>query len=122
MSHIVEIKTEVRDTAAIGAACRRLQIDEPAHGTATLFSGEATGAIVQLPGWKYPVVFDTTSGEARFDNFEGRWGKREELGKFLQMYAVEKCRLESRRKGHVVTEQTLSDGSIKLTVNVGGAV
>lgn len=122
MSHIVEIKTEVRDAAAIGAACRRLQIGQPTNGTATLFSGEATGAIVQLPGWKYPVVFDINSGEARFDDFEGRWGKREELGKFLQMYAVEKCRLESHRKGHAVTEQTLSDGSIKLTVNVGGAV
>lgn len=29
MSHIVEIKTEVRDEAAIGAACQRLQLEAP---------------------------------------------------------------------------------------------
>ena len=36
------------------------------------------------------------------------------------MYAVEKAKIEARRRGHVCTEQRLSDGSIKLTVNVGG--
>jgi len=40
---------------------------------------------------------------------------------FVQAYAVEKAKVECRRKGHTCTEQTLSDGSIKLTVNVGGA-
>jgi len=28
---------------------------------------------VKLPDWKYPVVFDTNSGEAKFDNYGGRW-------------------------------------------------
>jgi hypothetical protein len=32
----------------------------------------------------------------------------------------EKSRLEARRKGHTVTEQLLTDGSIKLTIQVGG--
>jgi hypothetical protein len=40
----------------------------------------------------------------------------------LQAYAVEKTKIEARRKGHAVTEQQLADGSIKLTVQVGGAV
>ena len=48
------------------------------------------------------------------------WGKQEELNRFLQSYAVEKTKIESRRQGHSVTEQTLEDGSIKLTVHVGG--
>ena len=36
------------------------------------------------------------------------------------MYAVEKARIEARRQGHSVTEQPLADGSIKLTIQVGG--
>jgi hypothetical protein len=121
MSHIVEIKTEVRDAVAIGSACQRLKLEAPTQGTAKLFSSSATGVIVKLPGWRYPVVFTTASGEAQFDNYNGRWGKQARLDQFLQAYAVEKARLEARRKGHTVTEQALADGSIKLTVSVGGA-
>jgi len=120
MSHIVEIKTEVRDEVAIGSACQRLKLDAPIRGTAKLFSSEATGVIVKLPDWRYPAVFDTQSGQAQFDNYGGRWGEQVHLDRFLQGYAVEKAKLEARRKGHSVTEQSLRDGSIKLTVTVGG--
>ena len=119
MSHVVEIHTEVRDQAAIHAACRRLNLPEPAHGTFRLFSGEATGLGVQLPDWRYPLVCDTASGQLRYDNYEGHWGEPAQLDRFLQAYAVEKARLEARRQGHTVTEQSLADGSIKLTIHVG---
>jgi hypothetical protein len=33
---------------------------------------------------------------------------------------VEKSKIEARRQGHSVTEAQLSDGSVKLTINVGG--
>ena len=122
MSHIVEIKTEVRDAVAIGSACQRLKLEAPTQGTAKLFSSSATGVIVKLPDWRYPVVFKTTSGEAQFDNYNGRWGEQVQLDRFLQAYAVEKAKLEARKKGHTVTEQSLADGAIKLTVTVGGAV
>ncbi len=121
MSHIVEIKTEVRDEVAIRSACRRLQLDAPTRGTAKLFSSEATGVIVNLPKWRYPAVFDTQSGQARFDNYGGHWGKQVHLDRFLQAYAVEKAKLEARKKGHTVTEHSQANGSIKLTVTVGGA-
>lgn len=120
MSHIVEIKTEVRDETAISAACRRLQLEAPTRGTVKLFSDSATGTIVKLPGWRYPAVFDTESGQARFDNYEGRWGEQGQLDRFLQGYAVEKTKIEARKKGHTITEQSQADGSIKLTVSVGG--
>jgi hypothetical protein len=73
MSHIVTIETRARDPVAIAAACRRLGLAEPARGTARLFSGEATGLLVQLPGWQYPAVIDVESGAIRFDNFQGLW-------------------------------------------------
>jgi hypothetical protein len=120
LSHIVEIKTEVRDAAAAGAACRRLGLEAPVRGSAQLFSGTVNGLIVKLPDWRYPAVFDTESGQARYDNFGGRWGSQAQLDRFLQAYAVERAKVEARRKGHGVTEQQLDDGSIKLTVQVEG--
>jgi hypothetical protein len=120
LSHIVSIKTEVRDHAAVGAACRRLSLPPPVAGTAQLFGGQAAGLIVRLPDWTYPAVIDTATGQVRYDNFNGAWGDESQLHHFLQAYAVEKARLEARKKGHRVTEQALPDGSIKLTIRVGG--
>jgi hypothetical protein len=120
LSHIVEIQTEVRDAAAIRAACQRLQLDSPVFGEAKLFSGLKTGWQVKLPDWRYPVVCDVNTGRIDYDNYGGHWGDQQNLDSFLQAYAVEKAKIESRRKGHSVTEQMLTDGSIKLTIQVGG--
>ncbi len=121
MSHIVSVKTKVRDPAALTTACARLNLPASVQGTARLYSGEATGLIVALPGWTYPVVIDTQTGEVRYDTFEGRWGDQRELDKLLQMYAIEKCRLAARQKGYAVTEQQLPDGSVKLQILVEGS-
>ena len=42
---------------------------------------------------------------------------------FLEVYSVvvEKAAIEARKRGHSVVEQALADGSIKLTIRVGGA-
>ena len=122
MSHIVTVKTQIQDPAALAAACRRLGLSEPTRGTARLYSGEATGLIVHLPDWRYPAVVDTAAGQIRYDNFNGIWGPQCELDRLLQAYAVEKTRIEARKAGHSITEQTLGDGAIKLTVHVGGAI
>ena len=71
MSHIVTVKTEVRDHTAVAAACRRLALPEPVQGTAQLYSGQASGLLVHLPDWLYPVVIDTASGTIRYDNYGG---------------------------------------------------
>jgi hypothetical protein len=120
MSHLVQIQTEVRDTAAVRAACQRLGLAEPNQGTTRLFSGEVTGLAVHLPNWTYPVVCDTSSGQVKFDNFGGRWGDKRHLDRFLQMYAVEKAKIEAHRRGHSVTETAQNDGSVKLVIQVNG--
>ena len=120
MSHIVQIQTEVRDPVAIRAACGRLSLAEPVLGETQLFSRSVTGWAVRLPGWRYPVVCDVASAKIAYDNYEGRWGDPKELGRLLQGYAVEKARIEARLKGHTVVEQSLADGSIKLTIQIGG--
>ena len=119
MSHIVTVATKLRDPTAVAAACQRLKLPAPVQGKAQLFSGEAVGLIVQLPGWQYPTVIDTATGEVRYDNYGGAWGEQKELDRFLQAYAVEKCRLEARAKGLAISETQLQDGSIKLSIQEG---
>ena len=121
MSHIVEIQTEVRDPVALQAACDRIGVPAAVHGEARLFNALASGWIVQLKDWRYPAVFDTDTGSVAYDNFGGRWGEQSRLDQLLQAYAVERAKIEARRQGHSVSEQQLADGSIKLTVSVGGA-
>jgi hypothetical protein len=120
LSHIVTIETQVRDLAAVAAACRRLGLAEPVMGTARLFEGEASGLLVRLPGWTYPAVVEAATGRIHYDNFEGGWGDPAHLGRFVQAYSLEKATIEARRRGHSVSERALADGSVKLTVKVGG--
>ena len=116
MSHIVTIETRIHDSAALTAACRRLGLTEPVHGNVRLFSEEASGMSVKLPGWQYPVVINTDAGLIKYDNYGGRWGNQRELEKLLQMYAVEKTKLEARKQGHCVYEQAREDGSIMIRI------
>jgi hypothetical protein len=119
MSHLVTIEARVRDLAAIAAACQRLGLAQPVQGTAQLYSGEASGLLLQLPGWQYPAVIDPPSGVVRYDNYQGAWGAQAQLDRFLQAYAVEMAKLQARKQGYQVSEQTLSDGSIKVQILTG---
>ena len=110
------IRTQAKDAQAIANACQRLGLAAPEIGTAKLFDGEATGLLVKLPGWLYPLVIDTATGEIRFDNYGGQWGDPQQLDRFKQAYAIEKTRIEAARKGHRLTEQKQPDGSVKLTL------
>ena len=118
MSHIVVIETRVYDAAALAVACRRLGLAEPVCGNVRLFSGDATGLSVRLPGWRYPIVVDTADGSIKYDNYDGRWGNPADLGRLLQMYAVEKAKIEARKKGYCVTEQARQDSSIVLQIAI----
>jgi hypothetical protein len=120
VSHTVQIRTQVKDAVAATAACQRLGLAAPVQETVHFFSDQATGLAVRLPDWRYPVVFDLTAGQVKFDNFGGHWGDQKEIDRFMQAYAIEKARIEARRQGHTVTEQPLADGSIKLTIQVAG--
>jgi hypothetical protein len=121
LSHIVTIETKIHDQAAVAAACSRLNLSAPVHGKARLFTDQVEGLLIQLPGWRFPAVIDTITGVVRYDNFEGVWGEQDQLHKFMQAYAVEKCRLEARKKGYSVSEQALADGSVKLQILEGVA-
>jgi hypothetical protein len=117
MSHIVRIRTQIRDPVAIQAACTRMRLPTPEQGTFQLYTSAATGWAVSLPDWVYPVVCQTDTGELAYDNFNGVWGDVAHLQRFQQAYAVEKTRLEARRQNCSITEQPLRDGSVRLTIH-----
>ncbi len=121
MSHIVSIRTQVRDAVAVHSACQRLQWAVPVSGRHRMFSGELEGLAVHVPDWRYPLVCDLPTGTLHYDLYEGRWGDALLLDRFKQSYAVEKAKLEARRQGRFVSEQALSDGTIRLSVQVQGA-
>ncbi len=116
MSHIVTIKTQLKDLQAIRAACGRLGLAAPREGTAKLYEASATGVIVHLEGWLYPLVISPTTGAVQLDNYNGAWGKPAAMDAFKQAYTVEKARIEARKRGHTVNEVTQPDGSIRLTI------
>jgi hypothetical protein len=120
LSHIVTVKTVVRDHAAVAAACRRLSLPEPVQGTAQLYSGQVSGLLVHLPDWLYPAVVDTATGTIRYDNFGGCWGDETHLHRLLQASTVERTRIEARKKSYVTTGRSLADGSTLIELELGG--
>ncbi|HVS73221.1 MAG TPA: DUF4230 domain-containing protein [Phycisphaerae bacterium] len=53
MSHLVAIRTQIREPVALAAPCQRLGIKAPAQGKAKLHEGEVTGYLTELPGWSW---------------------------------------------------------------------
>ncbi len=118
MSHLVTIKTQVKDIAAIRQACVRLQLAPPCEGNARIYNQECSGWLVELPGWRFPVVCQTETGDLQYDNFQGHWGDPQRLDAFLQHYAVAKATLEAHRQGHTVQERLEQNGAIRLTIGL----
>ncbi|MFH5806836.1 DUF1257 domain-containing protein [Alienimonas sp. DA493] len=122
MSHIVTVAAKATDPAALAAACQRLKLPPPQIESVTFFDRSVqTGLAVRPPGYVYPIVCDTETGDLYHDTYEGRWGDESFVGRLLQAYAVEKTKLQAKARGHRVVETALADGSVKLTVTAGAA-
>jgi hypothetical protein len=119
VSHIVTVKAEIKNPVALTLACARLGLVAPKQGNHKLYSGKAiSGLAISLPGWKYPVVVDSVSGEVHYDNYNGHWGSQAQLDKLLQRYAVEATLAVTESLGYGCEEVLLEDGSIELVVSV----
>lgn len=122
MSHTVKLKSQLTCLESIKRACDRMgNVKLQGKGKTSFYSEkDISGLKIKLDGWKYPIVINTETGDIAFDNYGGRWGKQTELDKFKQAYGVEKAKLEGTRCNYEVTEEQLSTGEIKVTLNVGG--
>jgi hypothetical protein len=119
MSHTVEVKTEIKDVDALKKACEHLDLDVPLFGNHKLYqSKKHEGWSIKLPGWNYPIVCNTETGELHFDNYEGRWGDLERLRDLKQRYTVEKTVMVAERQGRRVSEEQLENGNVKLSIQI----
>ncbi len=123
MSHYATITTQIRDIAALRAACNELGLtlienaeargyysEKPKHGEYVIrLKGPYDIAVNKQPDGNYGLTTDWYDGHV-----EREVGAK--FGRLLQLYGVHKARIEAQRKGYSVRRQTLKDGAIKLVI------
>jgi len=83
----------------------------PVMGEAHLYQNKTvmhTGLLLELPGWLYPVIINTDTGKAKFDNYNEQWGKQVELDKFMVAYSISVTELQLGAEGYSLDESTLN--------------
>ncbi len=118
MSHTTKVKSiECKSDELLEAACNTLGLKIGARGSHKLWQTEkVTGRPVELPGWKYPAIFDTEKGVVSFDNHGGHWGQEIELDRVLQQYTIEAAKLEAMMRGYTVEQEVLANGDVKFAM------
>jgi hypothetical protein len=122
MSHFTEIKTQIKDIAALAAACKELGLplipnakargwagDQLAAEFVIQLKGEFDVAVNRKPDGTYGMTADWFGGIV-----ENEVGKG--CSKLNQLYAVHKATIEARKKGYIVTRQTGKNGNINLVM------
>ncbi len=122
MSHFTDIKTQIKDLAALKAACAELGLTVEENAEARGFAdnriraehvirlhGPYDVALNRQPDGTYAVTADLWNGYV-----EQELGK--DFGKLKQLYGVHKTVLEARRKGLTVRRTTAPNGSICLAL------
>ncbi len=116
MSHVATVELQVRDPEALRAAAARLGLGLR-HGEVRFYDGTTVqGAVIHLPGWRYPVVLDA-QGTLHYDTYGGRWGDLAQLHRLRQAYAEAVTTRWARRQGYQVRRQTAPDGTIRLELS-----
>ena len=109
MSHIVKCKVEFKNETALTAAITALGLQNLGNKRHTLYDGSYNGIGVSLPGWDYPIVINIDEGSAKYDNYNGRWGKQIELDKLTQQYSIELTRQQAESEGYEVNDMTAQE-------------
>ena len=127
MSHFTTIKTQIKDIAALEAACKELSLPLLQNAEARGYAGQTRHGdfVIQLAG-PYDIAVnkqpDGTFGLTT-DWWQGHVEQQvgSNFGKLLQLYGVHKATAEARKKGFSVLRQPQRNGAIKLVL-LGGAV
>jgi len=122
MSHFATIQTEIKDSAALRAACEEmgLPVEENAEARGYYTNRTPGEFVIRLKG-PYDIAVNR-DGNGNYtlttDWWEGHVEKEvgPQFGRLRQLYAVHKASVEARRKGYTVQRRKLNNGSIKLTI------
>jgi len=127
MSHFTTIETQIRDMEALKAACAELGLTLAQNCQARGYGGKTHQGeyVIVLKGPYDIAVNRQANGTFQLttdwyqDHVEKQVGKN--FSSLIQLYGVHKTSLEARRKGYMVTRQSLKNGSIKVMIT-GGAL
>ena|SRR5579871_6418349 len=116
MLYNTTLRTRVRDPVVLAAACARLGLAEPTHVSPELNSANLRLVLLGEPA--VPVMIDTVTGLASWQtSADPEAGVFAQLCRLLLAYACEKTRTEARRRGLVIQQHGLPDGSTLITIN-----
>ena len=121
MSHTTVLKVALKNLETLKAACTALGLPyKMGQQTVELFSSKVTGDMtVKLPGWVYPVVINSKTGDVSLDNYNGEWGTMDEFHKLSQEYSLQTAEAEAEEftlQGWTVERQKQSNGDILLVI------
>ena len=121
MSHTTVLSVSITNLETLKSACSALGLKfTMGPQTVELFSGKVTGDMtVKLPGWVYPVVANTKTGEVSLDNYNGAWGNMDEFHKLSQEYSLQTAEAETEEftlQGWTVERQKQDNGDILLVI------
>lgn len=123
MSHISKIQLEVKDLGILAQACRKLKLEfVRGQGSFKWYGNEAPcDHAIKVPGADYEIGVIERDGRYELNcdfydrTLETVIGKQG--GHLKQAYAVEKTKIEARKKGYSVMERQLKTG-IRLHVRI----
>jgi len=146
MSHVVSIKAELRDLAAVKAACLELGLKFKENQKTIRWFGRwvddydrdnaayklgikpdqygTSDHAIEVPGCGYDIGLlqnPETGGYKLYFDFYGQGRQIQQVigtngQKFLQIYSAHKLTMESKKKGWLVNRQHQTNGDIKLEI------
>ena len=123
MSHFTSIKTQIKDIAALTAACKELGLQLVQNSEARgYYENKLKGDyVIKLKGPYDIAVNKQSDGTYGFTSDLWQGHVEEEVGKnyskLLQLYGVHKASIEARKKGlSVIRHKQAQNGSIKLVL------
>lgn len=117
MSHTATVKVAFSDTQILKDVCERLGLTyQEGQQKVRLYSETVDCEFsINLSGWNYPIAI--TGDKVLFDNYNGRWGRMEELEKLQDQYSRETILQVARMRGFTCDEEVDPlTGDIVLTV------
>jgi hypothetical protein len=123
MSHISKIELEVKDLGILSQACARLGLNLVREQHTFKWYGKDAQCdhTIKIPGANYEIGLHNRNGlyelncdfyDSNIEKVVGRKG-----GLLIQAYAVEKTKIEARKKGYSVLERNTENG-IRLHVRI----
>jgi len=121
MSHFTEIDIQIKDIAALRAACIELGLTLLENEIARGYGKNSIRGdyVIKLSG-PYDIAVNRSADHYTFvtDTWGGHVEKEVGNGfcKIKQLYGVHKATLEARKKGLTIRRQNLANGQVRLTI------